>query len=66
VYVDDLTAGNNVEEAEFFYHTKPKPFKTADFAVNMAHKTEGLWNVVEIKFKPEILIPAKGMIEVEF
>jgi hypothetical protein len=68
VYVDDLTDGNNVEEAEFFYHTRAKPWKDAsnEFQVNMMHKTEGLWNAVQIKFTPEIKIPLGGMIEVEF
>ena len=64
-YVDDVTTGNHIEEADFRYHTKPKPFGTGLFAANIFHKTEGLWNVIEIDLEPEIEIPANGYIEIE-
>jgi hypothetical protein len=56
------------EEAEFFYHTKPKPFfDTGDeFKVDMKHKTEGVWNAVTVNFTNKIEIPVNGKIEVEF
>ena len=72
VYINDNTSGNHQEEAEFFYTTKPKPFKQTlggippEFRVKWFHRHEDMWNVLEITFQPEIKIPNDGWIEVEF
>jgi hypothetical protein len=69
VYVNDNTPANYKEEGEFFYHTKPKLFKYSLGTYPLAiwkHKTEGLWNAIDITFENEIAIPVNGFIEVEF
>jgi hypothetical protein len=55
-------SGTATEEAEFFYHTTPKPLLDGSFEVNMKHKTEGLWNAVEVKLRTEIQVPVNGYV----
>lgn len=63
-YINNLSSGQHLEEAEFRLHTRPASF--ASITVDYTHHTRDAWNVIKVSFTSSADIPSTGSIEFEF